>query len=89
MRLLGLDIKPDHELALAQHRYASTVFVAEPWPEVYVCDQWRRASFERAERSYEPTVASYVEAGYRASIIPKASVRERVAFVLAQLETGA
>lgn len=89
MRLLGLDVKPGHMAAPSQHRYASTVFVTEPWPEVYVYDRERRASFERAARSYEPTVAAYVEAGYRTCVIPKASLQERVAFVLTQLEGGA
>lgn len=86
MRLLGLDTQPDHIAAPAQHRYASTVFVAEPWPEIYVRDRERHASFERSARSYEPTVAAYVEAGYRTCIIPKTSVQERVAFVVAQVE---
>ncbi len=85
MRLLGLDIAPSHAVAPAVYRYAATVFVAEPWPEVYACDRWRRASFERAARSYDPTVAAYVDTGYRTSILPKAPVQERVAFVLGQL----
>ena len=88
LQLSGLDLKP-HHLAAAQYRYAPTVFVAEPWPEVYVCNAVRRASFERAARSYAPTVAAYVDAGYRTCILPKVSVRERVAFVLARVETGA
>jgi predicted ATPase len=88
MRLLGLDMRPAQAVAPAQYRYASTVFVAEPWPEVYVCDRWRRATFERAARSYEPTVAAYVEAGYRTCFLPKAPVQERVGFVLEQLGLG-
>lgn len=59
MRLLGLEIKPEHAVETAQRRYANTVFVAEPWPEIYVCDHWRRAEFERAARSFEATVAAY------------------------------
>lgn len=87
--LSGMELKPHHLAAAAQYRYASTVFVAEPWPEVYVCNAVRRASFEGAARSYAPTVAAYVDAGYRTCILPKVSVRERVAFVLARVETGA
>lgn len=88
MRLLGLEVKPEHKVEPAQRRYANTVFVAEPWPEVYVCDHWRRVQFERAARSFEPTVAAYVENGYGTRVIPKVSVQERVAFVLEQLEAG-
>lgn len=64
------------------NRYAPTVFVAEPWPEVYVQTAERHASFEQAARSYDATVNAYVEAGYSPCILPKASVQERVAFVL-------
>lgn len=85
MQLLGLEVAPEHAEELVERRYANTVFVAEPWPEIYVCDRWRRVQFERAARSFEPTVAAYVEAGYSTCVIPKASVEERVAFVLRKL----
>jgi predicted ATPase len=89
MRLLGLDVKTEHLTALAQRRYADTVFVTEPWQEIYVCDRWRRAQFERASRSFEPTVAAYVDEGYGTCVLPKVRVEERAAFVLQQLESGA
>jgi predicted ATPase len=82
MRLLGLRIEPGLAVEAAWRRYAGTVFVAEPWPDIYVCDRWRRAPFERAARSFEPTVAAYVEDGYRLRTIPQRSVRERLAYVL-------
>lgn len=56
--------------------------------DVTVSVQLRQASFERAARSYEATVAAYMEAGYRTCVIPKAPVQERVAFVLARMEAG-
>lgn len=86
MRLLGLSIKPELLAIGRQCRYAETVFVAEPWPEIYVRDRWRRFPFERAIRSFEPTVAAYLEDGYRTCVIPKSGVEERVAFVLRQVE---
>ncbi|MDM0077991.1 AAA family ATPase [Variovorax sp. J2P1-59] len=82
LQLSGLALEPHHLAAPAQYRYAPTVFVAEPWPEVYVRDAERQASFERAARSYAPTVAAHVEAGYSTCVIPKVSVQARVAFVL-------
>jgi predicted ATPase len=85
MRFLGLDVDPSYLAESATRPYADTVFVAEPWPDIYVCDQWRRAPFERAARSFDTTVASYVEAGYTACVLPKASVEERVAFILNQV----
>ncbi|MEP6722735.1 MAG: AAA family ATPase [Variovorax sp.] len=71
--------------AAIKKRDTSTIFVAEPWPEVYVRNAERQASFERATRSYAPTVAAYVEAGYSTCVIPKVSLQARVAFVLEQM----
>lgn len=88
LRFLGEGEKPS-QVEATNCRYASTVFLAEPWPEIYVCDRYRHASFERAAKSYEPTVAAYAEAGYSTCVIPKVSVQERAAFILAQVETGA
>lgn len=82
LRLSELDLEPHHLAAPAQYRYASTVFVAEPWPEVYLLNEERRASFERSTRSYAPTVDAYVEAGYSTCVLPKVSVQARVAFIL-------
>lgn len=85
MQFLGLDVDPFYVAQSSIRRYANTVLVAEPWPEIYVCDQWRRSSFERAARSFDATVASYLEAGYTTCVLPKASVEERVAFTLEQV----
>jgi predicted ATPase len=82
MKLQGMEVREEEARTCQRLRYAKTVFVAEPWPEIYVCDQWRRASFERAQRSYEATVAAYVDDGYEACILPKLSIEERVEFVV-------
>lgn len=86
MELLGLEIRPGQRAEASRRRYASTVFVAQPWPEIYARDRWRRAEFERATRSFEPTVAAYTASGYGTRVLPQVSVEERVAFVLRQLE---
>lgn len=85
VRFLGANAKP-YASAATQCQYASTVFVAEPWPEIYVCDYYRQHSFELAKRSYRATIEAYIEAGYRVCVIPKVSVQERVEFILAQVE---
>lgn len=88
LRFLGSSAKAD-AIAVARHRYAGTVFVAEPWPEIYVCDHYRRHSFERAAKSYAPAISAYIEAGYKTCVIPKASVQERVEFIVAHVEADA
>ncbi|MFJ3464082.1 AAA family ATPase [Achromobacter spanius] len=82
LRMSGVPLQSHHLAAPEQYRYAPTVFVAEPWPEVYVQTAERHASFEQAARSYDATVNAYVDAGYSPCILPKVPVQERVAFVL-------
>jgi predicted ATPase len=84
LRFVNPDTSPRHEAA-SRCRYAGTVFLAEPWPEIHVNDAQRLASFERAARSFEATVSAYAEAGYDTCVIPKAPVEARVAFVLARV----
>ena len=72
-----------------QYPYGNKVFVVEPWPEIYVCNHERIHSFEQAAKSYVTTIAAYTEAGYEICIIPKSSVQERAAFILAQVNTNA
>ncbi len=85
MRLLGLVVDPAYLAQAEARRYADNVFVAAPWPEIYVRDEWRRASFERAARSFEPTVTAYTQAGYATCVLPKVPVAGRVAFILGKL----
>lgn len=86
MERLGLRVTAEQAAEPSRRRYAGTVFVAEPWPQVYVRDRWRRATFERAARSFDSTVAAYVEEGYETCVLPKVPVEERVAFVLGWIE---
>lgn len=62
-RILGLGVQPHHRAAVKAFRYHPLVFLAEPWPEIYVTDIERRDSFADATASYQPTVAAFLEAG--------------------------
>ena len=86
LQLSGITLEARHFAATDKYRYGQPVFLAEPWPAIYVRGDERQASFERAARSYEPTVAAYAQAGYDTCTLPKASVQERVAFVLERLK---
>lgn len=77
------------QAVVSQYRYAHTVFAAEPWPEIYVRDHERVHGFDRAAKSYAPTISAYLQAGYDTRVIPKGSVRERAAFILEQVGTSA
>ena len=66
-------------------RYHPTVFMAPPWPEIYVSDPERRHGFEAAAAEYERLERAYRALGYRVAELPKAGVAERADFVLAAL----
>lgn len=68
--------------------YASTVFLAPPWPEIYRQDADRQHDFREAEAEFYLLAEIFPELGYEILLLPKVAVPDRVAFVLAQLGIG-
>jgi len=68
------------------HRYHHRVFLAPPWPEIYVTDTERRHDFATALPEYRRLLETYPSLGYEIVILPKTGVRERADFVLGKLE---
>ncbi|MGC1408965.1 MAG: AAA family ATPase [Acetobacteraceae bacterium] len=64
------------------HRYHRKVFLAPPWPEIYVTDSERRHSFSDAVAEYQRLLGIYPSLGYEVMILPKVSVHERANVVL-------
>jgi predicted ATPase len=75
-------------LGRAQRPYRRSVFLAPPWPEIYAADPERRHGFEEAAAEYGRLAAGYRRLGYRAVLLPKASVEARAEFVLERLKAG-
>jgi len=74
-------------LQLAQeHRYHRRVFLAPPWPEIYVMDAERRHNESTAVAEYLRLLDAYPSLGYEVCILPKVGVAERADFVLRNLE---
>ena len=72
--------------ALAQaHRYHHRVFLAPPWPAIYVTDPERRHGLDVAMMEYQRLLSVYPSLGYEVTILPEASVTERADFVLQTL----
>ncbi|MBL8771809.1 MAG: AAA family ATPase [Phenylobacterium sp.] len=69
--------------ALASRRYNSRVFVFPPWREIYAPDAERRQDWSEMEAVFERIVRTLPDLGYAPVIVPKASVEDRAAFVLA------
>jgi predicted ATPase len=67
------------------HAYGPLVFLAPPWPEIYVGDPERRHGLAEAEGEYRRLAAAYARLGYETVVLPKADVAARLRFVLARL----
>ncbi len=69
--------------ALTQaHRYHNRIFLAPPWPEIYVTDTERRHDLKEAIVEYNHLLRVYPSLGYEVIILPKAGVPERADFIL-------
>lgn len=66
-------------------RYHSRVFLAPPWPEIYVQDEERRHDIDTAQLEFERLQRTYPAMGYVVSLLPKIGVAERADFVLKTL----
>jgi predicted ATPase len=85
-RLIGLGEIDAIESACHRFRYASTVFLAPPWREIYETDRERKQDFAEAERTFTLMAEVYHELGYHLIELPKLSPSARAGFVLAQLD---
>jgi predicted ATPase len=66
-------------------RFHSRVFLASPWPEIFVTEDERPHGFDAAVAEYERLRAAYPALGYELVVLPKVSVEERADFVLRTL----
>src|ERR1700679_160887 len=60
----------------ARHRYHRRVFLAPPWPEIYVTDPERRHGLESALPEFERLSRELPALGYEVILLPKISVAE-------------
>lgn len=75
---------PELEAALRTRRYNATVFAFPPWREIYVNDAERTQDWDHAQRVFQFVMTTLPALGYAPLIVPKGSVEERAAFVLAR-----
>jgi predicted ATPase len=69
------------------HRYHRQVFLAPPWPEIYVNDPERPHGFEAARAEYGRLLDAYGRLDYAVAILPQVAVAARADFVLETLGT--
>jgi predicted ATPase len=77
--------KPMLETMGRSYRYHPAVFLAPPWPEIYVNDPERRHGFDAGVAEFERLERAYPMLGYRVILLPRASAAERADLVLAHL----
>lgn len=86
-RLAGLALGEEIMAACCEWRYATRVFLAPPWEEIYVTDPERWQSFDEAVRTYELMVDAYRDCGYEVVEIPRVPVEARAEFLLSAVSS--
>jgi predicted ATPase len=79
-----LGLEEEVMAACQKYRYATRVFLAPPWREIYVTDAERWQSFDEAVRTYELMVEAYQDCGYEVVEIPRVSVESRADFLVSR-----
>jgi predicted ATPase len=85
LRVEGRPVPPHLDTAARTVRYHPRVFIAPPWPRIFVQDTERRQTAAKAEETYEQMVAVYAEYGYDLVELPRTSVEARARFVAASV----
>lgn len=67
------------------HRYHRRMFMAPPWPEIYVTDADRKHDFDTAVAEYDRLMRAFPALGYEVIPLPKAATAQRADFVLTSL----
>lgn len=86
LTLCGLPVPATMPEAARRYPFNNRVFFTPPWPAIYEQDNERKQSFDEAVRTYEQLLRTYEELGYEAVILPKASVDDRVQFILSVID---
>jgi predicted ATPase len=71
--------------SVSAERYHSIVFLAPPWPEIYVTDSERLHSFAQAAAEFDRLLAAFTKLNYEIEILPYTSVPDRADFILSRL----
>jgi predicted ATPase len=85
LRLCGVPVPAHLVRALERFRYATEVFIAPPWCDIFENDAERRQDFDEARRTHDAMLAVYREHGYALTALPLGSVDERVDMVIARI----
>lgn len=82
---MSAPVPEDIAEGFAAVRYAPTVFLAPPWPEIFATDAERKHGLDAARTEYDHLATRLPELGYGVVLLPKLAVEERVDFVMGRL----
>ncbi|MBM6576886.1 AAA family ATPase [Microvirga sp. SRT01] len=88
LRVSRIAVPPVLDHAARSHRYNRRVFLAPFWAEIFTEDAERQQSMQLAAATESIMRATYADYGYTIVELPRASVAERVGFVLEHLNAG-
>lgn len=71
--------------ACDRFRYATRVFIAPPWEEIYLTDAERKQDFDEALRTYSVLVRTYEDCNYELIELPRCPARTRAEFMIEQI----
>ncbi len=72
---------PEFVQACKAHRYQQ-IFLLPPWEEIFASDNERMENFDQAVELHNHLFETYSKFDYAVTMLPKASIEERVALIL-------
>lgn len=84
MHYIGDSYPSFFDAACREHQYTK-IFILPPWEEIYISDDERYENYEQAKLIFEHLTETYQNYGYELIKVPKASVEERIGFILDSL----
>ena len=81
----GYEVPDIYYKAARKPRYNQIVFLTPPWREIHENDSERKESFEEAEEIHDKIKRTYQSLDYNCVDVPKTSVKERVKFILSEV----
>jgi predicted ATPase len=85
--LFGLELH--HYQQCAQlNRYCNTIFLLEPWEEIYENDDERKMTFQQALDFHLNLTQVYESLNYNLCTVPNYTISERASFIKEHLETN-
>ena len=81
-----IPIKQEWESIAKKYRYFNKVFIAAPWKDIYQTDEERKEDFITATEIHKFMIEAYKLYSYQVIIIPKTDIRDRINFILNEIE---